>query len=991
MGELITRRLGFPILGYRPSVARHLVGPNYISGPYVNSSTSSEGFFISPLEGKLVRRGGCASLGNVNGILEVPYDEAVVRGRWISEMVSPSSSDGFPVPLTLFTDEARRRLWLYWIDAETTDMNLGKTFSATHYPTGGGVTINARHTPMPYYDGYGCGMSRLSYEAVRRYFGQGSRSFVQMGSEVFLPGFYGLPARWGRTYNINSGSGTNVERARHTGLAPPLRIGSTTTGMTSGATVRPWKAGQQVYYSVAYEDENGEVSMPFVPGGTTTPAAPAGEFINCFGLATVPSTSAYWDFLRIKIPICPYPCRRRFVLRSTQVDPTTGITPNPLKLFVTAVIDNNTQTTYDDPFGNDEALVDDPDIVRLDRKWPYPARYNGTFDHRHVSMWLKPPNPCALLVGPTGVAASMDYNYPDSQPFSNVPFAIRIVSGQLQLKYGTGGGVVQQNIVLNASTTLRNVLETIQATTFGSTAHEWGAQLVPGADAAATVDNLALTYIEVTNCSAGAASTTLATTSSFQTSEIAIGMRVRGHANIPAGTYVKSIESATSLTLSAATTGAVPAATTINFTVDTGDDAVVNDGTNGNIRVFCAAWPLALPWKKSFLDAFNDLPLDLEFTAGGPSDPPDAGNSFVIGNRRHAPIEVGRAMGTGSLLDGAVTLYTNGIGRLRNIKGGKSGEDNDYRNEIWSWYRGCISPYGTVQGNGWVGYFSPIGYVITDGQNDRVITRDLYDPGTGQGDLAYEIGRSLAAAKGNTDDFGFYARIENGRLFINFRMAPRVSDGEDLNVTLCYDFSTSVDGTGLTQALRPDGTPYGWSTPLLYNPYRKGGGPAGDTTLNGPIGFVHTASGPALLQTDNSQKAGVKTYAGMIAQLETGYGDHDEAEDVAARAWTVFDLCDTLMKKAGRQLRHFYKDVDGVSYLVYYRTKDRTGGAMRPLEATVNLDFDVAHIPLTSPSRSLADGFELLIVSDGRNMNKPEHWGTEHDAEVLPTYRSQGG
>lgn len=987
MANLVTRRYGFPFKGYKSSAKRHLIEPGFVTGPYNTSGGySSQGMLFDANDGKFRRRTGATQFGTATGVLEVSASLATARARRIYEMSSSSLADTYPAPLVLFTDDANRWTWLYWrsTNGSDYDLNLGETFGSTHYPASG--TLHHRYIPLPYVHN-ATGLTRMAYEQNRRYFGQGSRTLVEMGGDIHAPGYYGTAARWiGKTFNDESGSGSEVERIAPIGLLPPLwSVQAVTASLVGGsASVRAWAAGDQCYYSVAFVNKSGEVSMPFIPGGKAQSifagSPPAGEYADRFGLVTVPSGSAYYEALKLIIPVGPGETEKRLLLRSKKLsaaDIAAGGTPNPLELFVTAVIPNNTPTSYSDPYGNDAALVEDPNLVRLDRMWPYPARHNFTFDQRHCFLNLDPPGPCALILAPTGKTDSRDLNKTDDYAHTE-NFFVRVISGTLELKQGTGGGTVTQSITIDSSTSLQNVLETIQGTTVSSTADEWGAQIVPGADGDATTDNLALTYLELT-CSASNGSATLTTAGTY--TNVAVGMKIRG-TNIAAGAYVKSVESTTSLTMSAVTTGAIVGGT-ISFAVDTGDDATVNDGTYGNVRAFCGSLPVVLGWKKSYLDLFAARPRDLMFTAGGPGDPPYAANSFTVGNHRTAPSTVGIGMGGGALLDGAVVLYSKAVARLRNIRDTKSGADDDYRNEVWSWGRGCISPFSIIEGNGWVAYLTPQGLFATDGVNEKLLTQDLYNVATGLGDLGYEIGQCQNAATTDGDGYGFHAHVRDGRIWISFRLSSTQS------CVMCYDFSPSIEGTGLAQLLRPDGSTWGWSTPLFYD-YR-GLGWADGESFPSAIGSVRKSDGVYMLQGNDTNDG---TNCGKLQRFEDGTTTENSSE-LDARMFTILDLCGTLKKKSLLEVRYFYKLTGsaGTGVCTIYRSVDRSSGVAigHLLPRTGSADFDVLTCPAPLAATALADAYELLVTGETASVSAFELYGIEADYEIAESLRSQGG
>lgn len=985
----IRQRYGFPFKGYRFLTASHLADRHYIVG---DATLISQGWLMDPIEGKLIRRGGASSVGSETGLLESVPADVTARGIQILSFNSSSLTDGYPTHLILFADESKAKAWLYWRSTNGAgfDLNFAEVGSSSnHYGPDESVGQESVYFGIAY-ESNGMGMTRGVNEINRGFFVSGSRRLVRVGSDLFSPGYTSSPACWrGMTWNDETGSGTTVERFGPTGLIPPLCNGRYVTANLPAATTTNsnWKVGDQFYSGWAFMNEHGEVSMPYIGSGTTGTAVPGGaEYIDSSGLVTVPGTAGqYVQYLReTAVRIGPGGTVARLKVRSQKVDSTqAGAFPNRLKLFVAGIIRDNTTTQYDDYAGNDLSLVDAPELVRLDRKWPDRARSMFTFDQRLAVMYCR-RNPYAILFGPTGSAASRDQNKADTDKYdNNTVWCARVISGTLQLRVsdGTSSGSVTgtTSITIGSSVPLRKVVDDINATIGATTnGREWAAQLAPGVSEDITSDNLLLTYFTIAACTSSGV--TLTTSNSF--ANVAVGMKVTG-SNIAANTYVKAIASATSLTLSVASTGDI--AGTAGFNVDFGDDGVDASGgaTLGNMRTLGNAWPIGLPFKKSYLDTLATLDRDVQFTTGGPLDPPYAGNSYVAGNRRNADAAAGFAMGGAPLLNGAITCYSRAYGRLYNVRGGKTGEDADYRNEIQVWSHGCVSPYSIVYGNGWVGFLTDAGFVVTDGTTERIISLDVYNPSTGTGEWAYEIGQCKNAAETNGSNYQFHAFVEAGKLYVSYR---RTSNNTVPAHMMVYDFSASASSAGLAQVLRPDGTTWGWSTNLTYSwrAHSAAGGVAG------AIGSVRKSTGLYILTCDDTND---KTTCGLVQRIENGtWTDSGTASQrVTAQGYLALDMHDTLDEKAAQVLHVMRYNPGAAERVTFFRSKAQSNGSQQSLAAS-GAPFQVDHIPLPIAQRTITMQTQILLEALGGSGSTDVHYhGAELELETLPAYRTTGG
>lgn len=309
----------------------------------------------------------------------------------------------------------------------------------------------------------------------------------------------------------------------------------------------------------------------------------------------------------------------------------------------------------------------------------------------------------------------------------------------------------------------------------------------------------------------------------------------------------------------------------VTSSADFGDDGIVSDATTGNQRVFGASTPSCLYFKSSSAWLSRGLyPRAVQWTIAGPGqgdtdlDAPAALNAWVGGNqcRRDQKARVGRMVGLGALLSGMVVVYSRAIGVVRNIRGGKTGIDADYRLELMLEGSGGIARGSVVEGNGWVGYLKREGYFINDGEREVCISDAVWNPtggddGRGYGPWEYEVGQCIKAMAGGTDDDHFHAFVHGGRLFVRFRSSSDSSTQADR--LMVYDFSPNIEQSGLQQVLRPDGKPFGWSAPMrLYGE---------------AMGVVELSDGPHYYSVNEEGSSGYTTGDGRTDEFWTGAYD----------------------------------------------------------------------------------------------------------------------
>jgi len=844
--EWVKFDFGLPFAGYQSSVPATEV-------PRDKAASGSFDYRFSPTEGKFVRRPGSSQLGDSGAAGLLPSKWGAIP-RQVIEFKSDSLTDGYPTYGVVFTDETDKEGQFYYRSTNgNVNKTLGDEFGTTHYPVSAGGTNDASNIRLKYLptwsENTGDNLTRFADADARKVTLAGTRRMLRSGKRLYFPSHQGTPVMWDGKFNETSDAGTEKSRLLPWGLIPPLYAAYVGTAdlPTETTSVRPWANGDKFFLSVAFKFEDGSVSRPYIPQATGTnlysATARTGEEITAFGLVTISGTAGlYRDYVRYKIPRGPDGTVGRYILRTPKVNGSSS-TPDITQLRVTGYIDNNTTVIYDDYNGDDASLLapEDTPFIHFRHVWPWRARYAFEFDGR-VGIGDLKPNPAAIILAPTGRAAGRDLvDSDDGTAMGNYYFMVRVYDNAgtktIQLRYIAGasipGAPAQQEIAITATTTLKDVVNTINSTTTASPGKEWAATVVPGVDENTLASNLAYT------------------------------------------------------------TG-----------YDFGDDTnIVNDATTGNIRAWSNAFPAVLYFTQSYMSSLATKPNSFMHTEGGPSLKLVGGFSmahmFAVGPGYdiRPPKDAGRFLGAAPLADGLAVFYERAVYAYKNLRGGTTGEDFDYRLYPIS-ERGCVAWDSITHGNGWVGWLSNDGYCVTDGQpnNERIITFDLHNPDTKLGDLNSEINQSLAATASNTDGARFHARVVGDKLYLSFRSATATYT----NRVIEYDFGMTAGGSGLGQILRPDGHPYGWSAPYRCN--------------WSVIGSVRKSTGLWTLAAVYESSSGYSTGDGRVDRVSSGSDDSGTA--IIGLLYTRRDdFGDMRRKKRVRRMTTKYKVPSSVAAL----------------------------------------------------------------------------
>jgi len=585
------------------------------------------------------------------------------------------------------------------------------------------------------------------------------------------------------------------------------------------------------------------------------------------------------------IPIGPPGTRARVLLRSPAVltTATTFAPPNLADLRVAAIINDNVSTVYYDTIGAEEGLLADAVLIRFDHEWARRARFVLANDARVVVGGELKPNPAALYVAPTAHVSG--------------------TSRELNIPYdsATGLGSTYRFFVRCDGTNLY-------------------LKYFDKGGPTKTTQTIALSGKTIQDVVDIINATTTASTAGEWCAEVAPGT----DANVDASNLLS-------------TDG-----------LDFGDDSLINDATTGNIRAFCPAFPVTLYFSHTYMAGFDADDQEIRFTSASPTHAPSAAQSFYTRNRRKPPSRAaGRFVGGAALLDKFILCYERSIFVLRNIRGGGTGEDDDYRLVPLNDRRGCIAWGSIISGDGWVAYMTPDGYVATDGEAELLLSRDLWNREKGTtGTWKYEMDASMAATASNSDDAGFHAAVLGSRIRINYRESASVIRGIE------YDYSSNHAASGLPELLR-DSRPFGWGSPIRQS--------------FGCMGEVVKSDGAHYYAAVNDN--GGSTGDGRIDEFNTSTLADDNGATVTPEAFTATDLLDVFRKKSVQRVWSLHqKPTTGLS-VVFYRGKSRSESYTKTLDSSGTDPYTRTLFELPSAARTMTDEVEFGVTDDGSGDN----------------------
>jgi hypothetical protein len=742
--------------GFNSTRARYDLKPDELGPDSLN-------WGIDPLDGRLVRPGGSTPYGGSDtaGIAESKFGS---RCLWTGESRFDSITDGYPTVAAILSDETDKEgLFAWYSSNDSAWHNMGDDFGANNYKISGAGEVMMKIPPL-----YSDSPSRLWMRHLdathRKYVIAGTRKYLEAQGMKFFSARFATPICYNGQFNDSTALGTQRPRIFPWGLPPPLFAPDIAVGADLGTTVKgPYKDGDTFYVTVAFEFADGSVGPAFAirPGVVRSGQVTVGTRQATTG------AEHYYDSITLshiaRGPYVPSPCVARRVYVSKIVNLLTSETPygiSEFQLYAAARIANNTSTSLT-LFGSDQvSLAADADL-RFDHRWPPQAQYAVAVDGRAVVGGAMKQNPLAIIVAPTGAASARQFNVPDDDSvsmFGTISYHVRIDGTNITLKKTTGGVTTKLDIA-HSGKTLQQIVDAINATLYTDTEDEWAAQLVPGVDGSMLVTD--------------------------------------------------SITSVVNLAITSAN--------------DFGDDTLVADFTSGNARCFGPNYPFYMAFSQAYMAL---QPVDyygILMSSAGPSKPDGSFSTFYSrpDNRKgpgsHAVGKLQNIVpitGQGGVV--AVIYYERATYLLRNIRGGGTGEDADYRIVPLDEMHGCIAWMTACGGFGLAFAVSDDGMRVTDGgSNPIVISGKLFRQTLigGVGEWATEIAASLALTGKGLSPY-MSASLLGTLLRVRYRTSSGLAQ-PDRGVD--YDFTEGHDIGGLAAVLKqmPDGTRglYPWGAP----------------------------------------------------------------------------------------------------------------------------------------------------------------------------------
>jgi hypothetical protein len=747
-------------------------------------------------------------------------------------------------------------------------------------------------------------LGRMNTPALRAMAAAGSRRMLEVGDELLLPNKDGVPLRWNKKYNENDTDTADILRIWHTGSPSPLGLPAITEGTINAAGT--WHEGDSFYISVSYKMADGSVTMPIIPRDRNDDIN-----LDWGGLGNMSG------FGKVALERSGVPSNDRYLyLTWSRIPIGPQGTVGRFLLRTPKLSGSATEAGVATTVGTEPSQLD----LRIVDYLP-----NNT----QTSYQDANGNDLSLQTDP--LLIRFDHIMPPPARY------ISTFDGRILVGY------TKPNPVAFYLCPDLNVTD--NDATIDDTIYEY------------TLASGVLTLKKAS--SAGTAITCDNTVTIQQVVD-----RINNTASAGSGgkwwaAVAPGADSSALCSSSAAANNNLTSLTGMTF----GDDNYAAD----RMRCYGSSYPGCVFYSTTYLANYPTQKRRLAFTMGGPGMPDSAANSWAAGNIRTAPESWGDYMGAAPLKSGAVICFSKAIGTLENRKGGNTGIDEDYRRYDLNPGRGCIAWDSIAEFSGAVGYLTRDGYVVTDGRDEVIISGDVWNPGTQTGEWAYEIAQCGLSADGDTDSAHFHAKVMGGRLYTTSRLTSGAPSFIPERM-LVYDFTGSAQYSGLRGVLRPDGTPWGWSTPLHV-----------DVSV---MGEVQTSAGLVRLGTKENN-AGASSN-GRIEQFETGTADNSVA--ISSQLWTVRDLADHMKKKAVQELSLVYRKSGTGLSLSGFRDGTGTASDVALTIPSSGTNFDTLPLPMPQNMRSATRSLEVQIADTGASADAPQIWGIEADVLLLDSY-----
>lgn len=378
----------WPLLGFVSALPRQLI-------PFGAMGPGSKNWLVGNQRQLRVPGGDTVT----NGLLESTWGAVAKR---VYAAALRSVTNGFSVPLVLFMNEAAHYATLCFrsTNGGGSWRTVGQEFSTFHYPDD--TAPNHRVMPMVYENQYGgLTVHRLNTAEHRARWANGSRSIHFSGGQAIIPS---IPARWNTRFNDATDAGSEPCEVFPLGLVPPLAMPTLSIGANVSAGNGSWRGSQTFCYSVAFENDRGELSwmaIPRLPGS----AWPGYEGFGYFQVDSGNPTNYYEYVYWSNIVDGPPGTRWKWLLRTTSVasNATTVLPPELRTMSLIARVPQGVHE-YKDYGGNDTSLDPEPRIADMATlsaglQFPPPAATVSRFDG-HLLLGNLKPHRYAMFVMP---------------------------------------------------------------------------------------------------------------------------------------------------------------------------------------------------------------------------------------------------------------------------------------------------------------------------------------------------------------------------------------------------------------------------------------------------------------------------------------------------------------------------------------------------------------------------------------------------------------
>ena len=719
-----------------------------------------------------------------------------------------------------------------------------------------------------------------------------------------------------------------------------------------------WQRQDKFFAAMSYVYDDDTIGPPTIPRPVTADLTAGAAINSCspvdaggygliqlgtvagLALATDSVAATLWN----DIPYPPWGVKGIALWRSPKVSSVTAGLPDPTDLRLVTIVPYGT-TQYLDTKGNDAELAID---TRMSEPLTDPrrahiatprARYIGSFDQRIAVSYVR-GTAASIIIQCKGLLNNGEFNTRDDTIYATREAYATITYPTLELLITAAVGTATHRRAYDLTgITLQQLVDRINsqrgAAADSNLDYRWYAQLVPGANGASPCTTLA--------------------------NQLNFGDR--------------------------AWTTTAPAVIDGNATIAA--------GTNYDpMRCVASSWCGILldaalsPLVPSTFPTQRDLHF---FTRGGPDAAPNAAMAFCLGNNRRNPPGAGDAAGPIlPLINGGLVPCTNAVCVIFNDSTDRSGSDDDYRIQVIDPERGVISPSCAVAA-GLAVVLTAHGIYAYDSEfRGLCISNDLFNPSTGKGALAYEIGQCVAAT-GKDDSTGYFnVAMGEAKIYISYRSSVGVTRPDRFQV---LDYSRGLKARGIDALIDPEtNEPWGWSTPFKPRDTMPNEGDGAVSIAPSAMAVIRNYDG-TVTWYGTRDRHGVGQRDSSMVIFDSGFQDNGVAipPGFYQRTDSVFPQ-GAIKHKAKRCYIEYAKNGTGLS-VAHARSADAHANAAyfrsKALASSgATLQRERYWWPIPTAGRQPTAVSEIRFTDDGTvnsEAGRPRVWGTILEVEPVDT------